>query len=75
MVVPSSANGFRVAVSALRSLEGDEGVSFHTFMLPDERCVRFLVKNPGRVMAESVVRVALHIPFQGVMQLRSGRRD
>ena len=45
MVVPSTAEGFRAAVSALRSLEGKEGVSFHTFTLPEERCVRLPVMN------------------------------
>ena len=40
MVVPSNANGFRAALSALRSLDGGEGVSFHTFTLPEDRCVR-----------------------------------
>ena len=47
MVVPSSANGFRAAVSALRSLDGKEGVSFHTLALSEDGCVRILVKNLG----------------------------
>jgi hypothetical protein len=34
MVVLSTADGFRAAVSALRSLEEGKGVSFHTFTLP-----------------------------------------
>jgi hypothetical protein len=34
MVVPSTAEGFRAAVNALRSLDEKEGVSFHTFTLP-----------------------------------------
>jgi len=55
MVVPSTADGFRVAVSALRSLHGKDGVSFHTFTLPDDRCAQFLVKNFFRGMPESVV--------------------
>jgi hypothetical protein len=78
MVVPSTADGFRAAVSALRSLDGREGVSFHTFTLPEDRCVRLLVKNLGRGMPESVVREelgSLNIRVQGVTQLRSGRRD
>ena len=78
MVVPSTANGFRAVVSALRSLDGGEGVSFHTFTLPEDRCARLLVKNLGRGMPESVVREeleALVIHVQAVMQLRSGRRD
>jgi hypothetical protein len=77
MVVPSTANGFRAAISTLRSLDGGEGVSFHTFTLPEVRCVRLLVKNPGRGMPESVVREeleALDIHVQGVLQLRSSRR-
>ena len=59
MVVPSTADCFRAAVSALRSLDGKEGVSFHTFTLPEDRCVRLLVKNLGRGMPESVVREEL----------------
>jgi hypothetical protein len=54
------------------------GVSFHTFTLPEDRCVRLLVKNLGRGMPESVVREeleSLNIRVLGVMQLRSGRRD
>jgi hypothetical protein len=47
MVVPSTADGVRATVSALRSLDGGEGVSFHTFSLPEDRCVRLLVKNLG----------------------------
>jgi hypothetical protein len=78
MVVPGTADGFRVVVSALRSLDGREGVSFHTFTLPDDSCVRLLVKNLGRGMPESVVREemeSLNIRVQGVMQLRYGRCD
>jgi len=55
-----------------------EGVSFHTFMLPEDRCARLLVKNLGRGMPESVAREefeSLGIHVQGVTQLRSGRRD
>jgi len=78
MVVAATANAFRAAVSALRSLEGREGVSFHTFTLPEDRCERLLVKNLGRGMPESVVREELEtlgIHVQGVTQLRSDRRD
>ena len=45
MVVPSTADVFRAAVSALRSLDEREVVSFHTFKLPGDSCVRLLVKN------------------------------
>jgi len=78
MVVPSTADGFRAAVIALRSLDGKYGVSFHTFTLPEDRCARLLVKNLGRGTPESVVREeleSLNICVQGVTQLSSGRRD
>jgi hypothetical protein len=78
MVVPSTANGFRAVVIALRSLDGGEGVSFHTFTFPEDGCVWLLVKTLGRGMPESVIREeleALNIHVQGVMRLRSGRRD
>jgi len=78
MVVPSSADEFQAAASALLSLDGREVVSFHTFIFPEDRCVRLLVKNLGRGMPESVVREeleSLNIRVQGVTQLRSGRRD
>jgi hypothetical protein len=38
MVVPSTADGFRAAVIAQRSLDGEDGVSFHTFTLQGGRC-------------------------------------
>jgi len=41
MVVSSTADGFRAAVSALRSLDGKDGVSFYTFTLPEDRCREF----------------------------------
>jgi hypothetical protein len=53
-------------------------VSFHTFNLPEDGGVRLLVKNLCRGMPESVVREELEsliIRVQGVMKLRSGRRD
>ena len=78
MVVPSTADGFRAAVSALRSLDGKGDVSFHTFTLPDDRCARILVKKLGSGMPESVVREgleSLNIRVQGVTQLRSGHRQ
>ena len=78
VVVPATADGFRGAVSALRSLNVESGVTFHTYSLPEDRCVRLLIKNLGRRMPESVVLEelrSLDIHVQGVMQLRSGRRD
>jgi len=53
-------------------------VSFHTFTLPEDSCLRLLVKNLARVMPESVVRdelESLKIRVQGVTQLRSGLRN
>jgi hypothetical protein len=78
MVVQETADDFRAAVSALRSLDASKGVSFHTFSLPEDRCARLLIKNLGRRMPEDVVREelgALGICIQEVMQLRSGRRN
>ena len=78
LMVLSTANVFRAVVSALRSLDGGEWVNFHTFTLPEDRCVRLLVRNLGRGIPESVVREeqeAMDIHVQAVMQLRSGRRD
>jgi len=60
MVVASTADGFRAAVSALRSLDGRGGMSFHTITLPEDRCARLLVKNLGGGMPESVVREELN---------------
>jgi hypothetical protein len=59
MVIPSIADGFRAAVSALRSLDWKEGVRFHTFALQEDRCARILAKNLGRGMPETVVREEL----------------
>jgi hypothetical protein len=53
-------------------------VSCHTFTLLEDRCMRLLVKNLGRGMPERVVREdleSLNICVQGVIQLRSDRRD
>ena len=78
MVFPSTADGFRAAVSVLRSLHGKDGMSFHNFTLQEDSCARLLVKNLGTGMSESVVREeleSLDIYVQGVAQLRCGRRD
>jgi excinuclease UvrABC nuclease subunit len=47
MLVPETADGFRATIAALRSLDTSEGVSFHTFSLPEDRCVCLLLKNFG----------------------------
>jgi hypothetical protein len=78
MLVRETADGFRAAFIALRSLDGGRGVSFHTFSLPEDRIVRLLVRNLGKSMPESAVREELRdlgINAQRVMELRSGRRD
>jgi hypothetical protein len=69
LVVPSTADGFRAAVSSLRSHDEKECVRFNTFKLLEYRYVRLLVKNLGRCMPESVVREkieSLNIRVEGV---------
>ena len=78
MVFPSTADGFRAAVSVLRSLHGKDGMSFHNFTLQEDSCARLLVKNLGTGMSESVVREeleSLNNRVQEVTQLRFGRSD
>jgi hypothetical protein len=78
MLVPETADGCRATIGALRSLDANEGVSFHTFSLSEDRCVRLLLKNLGKRMPEAKIREeleALHINVEAVMQLRSRRRD
>ena len=53
-------------------------MTFYTFSLPEDRCVRLLIRDQGRRMPESAFREELEslgIQVQGVMQIRSGRRD
>jgi hypothetical protein len=54
MIVRSTAGGFRAAVSALRSLDGEKGVNFNTFTLPEDRYERLLVNKQGRGMPDVV---------------------
>jgi hypothetical protein len=78
MLVPRTADGFRATIGALRSLEESNKVSFHTFSLPEDRCVRLLLKILGKRMPEDEIKdvlEALHINVQVVMHLRSKRRD
>jgi hypothetical protein len=77
MLVPRTADGFRATVSALRSSDVGGGVTFHTFALPEDLCVRLLIKNLSRRMSEGIVKEELEnlgIRVQAVLQLRSGRR-
>jgi hypothetical protein len=74
MLVPETADGFRATIGALQSLREDKGVSFHTSSLPEDRCVRLLLKNLGKRMPEAEIEEeleALSISVQAVMQLRS----
>jgi hypothetical protein len=50
ILFPRTAQGFRAAVSTLPSLDVGKGVTFYTFVLPEDRCVSLLVKNLGRRM-------------------------
>jgi hypothetical protein len=78
MLVPETTDGFRATIGALRSIDANEGVRFHTFSLPEDRCVRLLLKNLGKRIPEAEIREeleALHITVQTFMQLRSKRRD
>jgi hypothetical protein len=36
ILVPETADDFRATIGALRSLDANEGVSFHTFSLPED---------------------------------------
>jgi hypothetical protein len=77
-LVPQTPEGFRATVGALRSSDGSKDVSFHAFSLPEDRCVRLLVKNLHRHMPENAVREELEklgVRAQGVLQLRLGRHD
>jgi len=70
---PINRRRVQSSVSAVRSLDGKEGVRFHTFTLTEDRCVRILVKSLGWGMPENVVRKeleSLKIRVQGVTQLR-----
>jgi hypothetical protein len=78
MLVPENADGFRATIGALWSLGEGDGVSFHTFSLPEDRCVRLLLKILGKRMPEAEIKgelEALRIHVQAVMQLRSRRRN
>jgi hypothetical protein len=77
IIVPYTAEGLRTMVSALRFPDAGEGVTFHTFALLEDRCVRLLVKNLGKLMPEDIVKEELEIfavGLQAVLHLRSGCR-
>jgi hypothetical protein len=61
MLVSRTAEGIKASVNALRFPDVREGVTFHTFALPEERCLRLLVRNLGRRMPEGRgARKSLH---------------
>jgi hypothetical protein len=63
---------------SLQSLGEYKGVRFHNFSLPEDRCMRLLLKNVGKRMPEAEIKEepeALIISVRAVMQLRSKRRD
>jgi len=75
LIVPTNADGFLSTVSVLRSLDGSKGVSSYTFSLPEDRCVRILVKYLGKRIPENVAHKeleTLNIRIQGAKQLRRG---
>jgi hypothetical protein len=70
--------GFRGTIGALRSVGEDKGMSFHSFSLLEDRCMRLLLKNVGKRVLESGIKEeleALSISVQAVMQLLSKRRN
>jgi hypothetical protein len=74
MLMPEAVDGFRATIGALRFLDVSEGVSLHTYSIPENRRVRLLLKNLGKRMTEAETPEeleALHINVQAVMQLRS----
>jgi hypothetical protein len=80
MLVPETADGFRATIGALISLSEGEGVTFHTFSLPENRCrcLCMLFKNPGKRIAELEIMEELEaksIQVQVFMQIRSRRRN
>jgi hypothetical protein len=78
MLVQENAEDFRDTIGVLRSIGEEKTVSYHTFSLPEDRCVRLLLKNLGKRMSESEIKEeleALSISVEAVMQLRSKRRD
>ena len=62
-------------MKVLKSMDRSEGVAFHTYSFPEDRCTRLLVKDLSKNMPEQDVREELEIlgiPVQSVLQLRTG---
>ena len=58
-LVPDTADCLRITITALQYIKEGKGVSFHIHSLPEDRTVRFLVKNLSRTMPESDLREEL----------------
>ena len=56
ILVPRTTDDFRAAVSALSSIDGVKGKSFHAFSLSEYRCVLLLIKNWSGQVPEDVIR-------------------
>jgi hypothetical protein len=78
MLVSETADCFRATITALRSHGEGKVVSFHTFSIPEGRCIRLLLKKVGMQMPEPKIKdelEALLMNVQAVMQLRSKSQD
>jgi hypothetical protein len=56
MLLSQNTDGFRETIGALRSFGVSDIVRAHTFPLPEDRCVRLLLKILGKLMPENEVR-------------------
>jgi hypothetical protein len=74
MLVTETTDGFWATIDALQSLGESKRVSFHTFSLPEDQCIRLLSKNLGNCMPEAETKEelkALHINVR--LHCNSGR--
>ena len=75
---PPNPRRIRATVTALLSLDGSKGLSFHILSLVKDHCVPLVIKNLGRQMPEDVFQeelASLVICVLGILQLRSGGCD
>jgi hypothetical protein len=78
MLMLETSDCFRATFGVLRSLDESEGVSFHTFSLPEDLCMCLFLKNESKLISEAEIPEeleALLINMQGLMNLRSNQRD
>jgi hypothetical protein len=59
MLVHKTTDIFRATIGTLRSLDESEGVSFQTFSLSEDGCVRLLVENLGKRMPKADIQEEL----------------